>query len=115
MGPQLRWSAGLRTILVDLAGVSSARPFASPAMLQLSLDGTSHVAQSDSQRGLPSVAPAIERVYRNCQHLGQVSDRHESLAHIESHDHLRSIRNQYGHSGWCRSQLTACQAAIDGG
>jgi hypothetical protein len=39
-----------------------------------------------ADRALPFVAPAIERVYRNSQHLGQVSDRHESLAHIERHD-----------------------------
>ena len=74
---------GLTTILVDLAGVSSAHPFASPAMLQLLLGGTSHVAQSEADRALPLVAPAIERVYRNSQHLGQISDRHQSLAHIE--------------------------------
>ena len=55
-----------------------------------------------ADRALPFVAPAIERVYRNSEHLGQVRDRHESLAHIERHDHLRSIRDQHGHSGWCR-------------
>jgi hypothetical protein len=46
-------------------------------------------------------------VDRNSQHLGQISDRHESLADIERHDHLRSISDQHKHSGWCRSQLTA--------
>jgi hypothetical protein len=50
-----------------------------------------------ADRALPLVAPAIERVYRNSEHLGQVSHRHESLADIEGHDHLRSIRVQDGH------------------
>ena len=49
-----------------------------------------------ADRALPFVAPAIERVYRNSQHLGEISDRHESLAHMERHDHLRSIRDQHG-------------------
>ena len=53
---------GVTTILVDLAGVSSARPFASPAMLLL-LGGTSHVANPIADRALPFVAPAIERVF----------------------------------------------------
>ena len=52
-GPPASLVRGLTTILVDLAGVSSARPFASPAMLQLLLGGTSHVAQSDSRPGPP--------------------------------------------------------------
>jgi hypothetical protein len=54
-----------------------------------------------ADRALPFVAPAIDRVYWDSEHLGQVSDRHESLAHVEGHDHLRSIRDhmdiQAGH------------------
>ena len=47
-------------------------------MLQLLLGGTSHGAQSDSRPGVPSVAPAIERVYRNSEHLRQICDRAEA-------------------------------------
>ena len=46
-----------------------------------------------ADRALPFVPPAIERVYRNSQHLGQIRDRQESLTHIARHDHLRSIRD----------------------
>jgi hypothetical protein len=107
---QLRWFAASRRSWWTSLGVSSVRLRLQPCFNCCS--AVLHMSPNPiADRALPVVAPAIERVYRNSEHLGQVRDRHESLAHIERHDHLRSIRDQHGHSDWCRWQPTACQTA----